>query len=97
MRTGNGRDSLLAKNLHLVGKRQESFAAWREFYLPSSAIKEWNAELFFERLDLLRHRRLREEKLLGSPAEVKVMSDSAKDADAEVLKHQRTTTSMGNV
>ena len=32
-----------------------------------------------------------------SPAEVKGMSDRTKDADAEILNHQRTTTSIGKV
>jgi hypothetical protein len=39
-----------------------------------------------EGLDLQRHRRLRDEQLLGGFAKIEVFGDSAKDFEAKILK-----------
>jgi hypothetical protein len=48
-------------------------------------IEKRNATLFFQGFDLLGHRRLGEQQLLGCAAEVKVMRNRAKYFEPEIL------------
>jgi hypothetical protein len=48
-------------------------------------VEKWNATLFFQGFDLLRHRWLGKQQLLGCPAEVKVMGNSAKYFEPEIF------------
>ena len=66
---------------------QQHGACRRQRDLAAAAIEERQADQFFERLDLLSHRRLREIKLFRRAAEAALCSNRAKDGEAKVLKH----------
>jgi hypothetical protein len=66
---------VLSCGKHASGARLEDASRFGEGHLSGSAQEEWRAQLAFQLLDLLRHRRLCEMNLSGGAAEAPLSGD----------------------
>ena len=75
--------------MHLFGQGEQRSAPRRKSDASAAAtIEERSAKLVFKRLDLLRDRGLREQKLFRSPAETEVTRYGPEDVNAKVFDHR---------